>query len=245
MDSKKLIIYLVALSLLASSLVLAEKGGNSVNKSTLPPGLDKQDKNPGGDDNPTVNKSKGKSVAVVGPGKGNLSMKQVNLVVKRVMNETVRTKQKLELQLQNISNQDKQKVFRNQNRIRDAVMTLLVLRKEGNFSGGIGKNISAIARNFSNSVNKTIQAEQRIHERQGFMRMLFGGDENAAETIQSELNRNRITLQKLDRIQEQLDPGYQSLMQNQTQLIQQEQERLMELAQQEKQDKGLLGWLFK
>jgi len=245
MDSKKLIIYLIAFSLLASPIVLAKTGGNSVNKSTTPPGLDKQGKNLGSDVNPNVNKSGGKHVDAIIQGEGNVSKNQAKIVLAKVKNKTALKKQHLQLQLQNISNQDKKKIFRNQNTVREAVMTLLALKKEGNFSGGIGRNISAIARNFSNSVNKTIQAEERIMERQGFMRMLFGGDEHAANTIQAELNRNRVTLQKLEQISGQMDPEVQSLLQNQTQLVQQEQERLRQVAQKELGNKGLLGWLFK
>ncbi|MEA1925526.1 MAG: hypothetical protein U9M95_06620 [Candidatus Altiarchaeota archaeon] len=245
MDSKKIMVYLIGLSLLATPLVLAEKGGNSANKSMTPPGLEKQGKKLGGDSNPAVNKAGGKPDDAGSQSMSNSGVRHAKVVLAKVKNKTALKKQQLELELQNISNRDKLKVFRNQNTVREAVMTMLALKKEGNFSGGIGKNISAIARNFSNSVNKTIQAEQRIMERQGFMRMLFGGDENAAGTIQSQLNRNRVTLQKLQHLEGEIDPEYRNLLQNQTQLIQQEQERLRQVAQQELGDKGLLGWLFK
>ncbi|MCG2782661.1 MAG: hypothetical protein L6243_03635, partial [Candidatus Altiarchaeales archaeon] len=110
---------------------------------------------------------------------------------------------------------------------------------------GIGKNISAIAVSFNNSVKKTIQAEEAIQNRGGIMRFLFGGDEKAAAAIQSELNKNQVMLQKLETVKEGYGPEFQQLIDEQTQLMQQEQERLMQLAEEEKGDKGLFGWLFK
>lgn len=123
-------------------------------------------------------------------------------------------------------------------------MTLLALREVTNMTG-IGRNVSAIARGFNNSVNKTIQAEEAIQNRKGITRFLFGGDEKAAATIQAELNNNRVRLQKLEKVKTEYDPEFQGLIEEQIQLIEQEQNRLMQLAEKEKGDKGLLGWLFK
>ena len=196
MKPRTLLVCLIAFSLIASSFVLADKGGVAANKSSKSQGQLNKSSNPGKNNTPSVNKSKGKSVSVDKQDEGNTSSKKPKVVVAKVKNKTQLNNQMQLAQINTTGNKEKQKVFRNQNAVRETVMILLALRKEGNLSGGIGRNVSAIARNFSNSVNKTIEAEQRIMSRGGLTRMLFGGDENAAQTIQSQLNKNRVLLQK-------------------------------------------------
>lgn len=237
---KKLIILLV-LCLIFSGLVLAEKGGVA--------------RKP---DDSGNEKMQGKPANVTGSGLGdqdrNQTMDRDQLrnrsterlrVLDRVRNRTQEHKELLEAKLQNLSNRDKQKVFRNHNRVREAVMALLALREEGNLTGGIGQNISAIAREFNNSVEKTQKAEEAIVGRDGLTRFLFGGDENAAAALQAELNQNRVRIQQLERLRLQLEPEYQPYVEEQIRLMQEEQTRLQELAAREMVDKGLLGWLFK
>ena len=52
-----------------------------------------------------------------------------------------------------------QNVYQNQNQVRLAVHSLLAME---NLVGGIGKNVSQIARQFNNSVQATIRAEEKI-----------------------------------------------------------------------------------
>ena len=174
----------------------------------------------------------------------NMTHEEKKQIIAEIKNSTQKNKQMLKLELQNFSNKDKQKIFKNQNRVRETVMTLLAIGDATNMTG-IGKNISAIATSFNNSVKKTIQAEEAIQNRKGAMRLLFGGDEKAATTIQSELNKNQVMLQKLEQVKAGYGPEFQQLIEEQTQLIQQEQERLRRLAEEENSDNGLLGWLFK
>ena len=140
----------------------------------------------------------------------------------------------------------KQKVYRNQNRVREAVHNLLDMRDVLD-QRGIGQNVSEVAREFNNSVQVTLRAEERIQTRSRIMRFLVGGDENSAEEIDQEVNRNMERIQKLKRLKEQIkdDEELQQLFQEQIQQMEQEQNRLQELAQKEKKSKGLFGWLFK
>ncbi|MBN2014052.1 MAG: hypothetical protein JW778_02630 [Candidatus Altiarchaeota archaeon] len=247
---KRFIIVSLVFVLLLSAVVFAEKGGNP-----SPPGLeDKEVKGQGVDKDSPASAKDNKSSGKEAPGKSdaaglqihkNMSKAEKDQVLDQLRNKTLGNKQLLESRLENVSNRDKQKVFRNQNTVREAVMNLLALREAGNFSGGIGQNISAIARGFDNSVNKTVEAEEAIQNRAGLMRFFFGGEENAAATIQAELNQNRVRLQQLQRVREEYDPEFQAFIDEQMLLIEEEQTRLQELAQQELGDKGLLGWLFK
>ncbi len=251
---KRLIVFSVVFVLLSSGFVYAAKGDNAKN-ATHPGGVDKEVKAEDADrgssasvkENKSVGKpeSTGKSDAAKLQIHENMSGEERVQVLGFLRNQTQEKKQLLEVKLVNLSNRDKLKIFRNQNQVREAVMALLVLRDAGNFSGGIGRNISEIARGFDNSVNKTIEAEEAIQNRGGLTRFLFGGDEKAADTLQAELNQNRVRLEQLKRIREEYDPEFQAFIDEQIQLIEQEQARLQELSRRELEDKGLLGWLFK
>jgi hypothetical protein len=93
----------------------------------------------------------------------------------------------------------------------------------------------------------TGRAEQRIQARDAVTRFFAGGDETAAAELEAQIARNNAQIQNLTQLMEtpSLDPDALQLMQEQLQTIQQEQERLRLLAQQEKADRGIFGWLWK
>jgi len=141
-----------------------------------------------------------------------------------------------------------QKVYKNQNQVRTAVHSLLEMK---DIIGGIGSEVSQIAQEFNNSVQSTIKAEERIEKRNRIVRFFAGGDEEAAELIEQEVNRNRERIEQLNQLREQCDceGEIEAMLQEQIQNMEQEQERLQQLAQGEKQHKWLLGrfsnWLKK
>jgi len=137
-----------------------------------------------------------------------------------------------------------QKIYQNQNQVRLAVHTLLAME---NLTGGIGKNISAIAREFNNSIQATIRAENRIQTRSGFVRLFVGGDEKAAQEIEQQVNQNKIRIQKLKENINNCDCDEQikAMLQEQIQKMEEEQIRLQQLAEREKSNKGLFGWIWK
>ncbi|UCG95590.1 MAG: hypothetical protein JSV92_00900 [archaeon] len=134
-------------------------------------------------------------------------------------------------------------VHRNQNKVRLAVHSLLAME---NLTGGIGKNVSEIAREFNNSVQATISAEERIEKRDGLTKFLFGGDQEAAEEIEQEIGKNRERIRKIRNLMEECecDEEVRAIMREQIENMEQEQERLGEKAQKEKESKGLFGWLW-
>ena len=152
-------------------------------------------------------------------------------------------KQELEAELAGKSEKE-QNVLRNQNAVRLAVHALLEM-KDG--IGGIGQNVSAIARDFNNSIQSTIRAETRVEERSGFTRFFAGGDEAAAEEIEKEVAANRARIAELAQLRETCpcDETTRALFQEQITTMAQEQERLGELVAKEKKSKGLLGWMWK
>jgi len=135
-------------------------------------------------------------------------------------------------------------MYQNQNRVRLAVHALLAME---NLTGGIGRNVSQIAREFNNSVQASIRAEERIQTRNMLMRFFFGGDEQAAGEMEQEVNRNRERIQELRRLMQECEceEEVKAMLQEQIQNMEQEQNRIQELAQNEKKSKGIFGWLWK
>jgi len=134
-------------------------------------------------------------------------------------------------------------IYTNQNRVRLAVHALLAIEN----LTGIGQNVSQIARECNNSVQATIRAEERIQKRNMLVKFFAGGDEEAAEEIEQEVNRNQERIQELKRLMQECDCNEElkAMIQEHIQNMEQEQNRLQELAENEKNSKGIFGWLWK
>jgi len=178
---------------------------------------------------------------------GNLTIKQKTQSkfgnVSQVKQMIQEKKQEINQEMQSLG-EKQQKIYQNQNRVREAVHALLAME---NLTGGIGRNVSQIAREFNNSVQATIRVEERIQTRNMLLRFLLGGDEEAAQEMEQEVNQNRVRIQQLKQLMEECDcdDEVKAMLQEQIQNMEQEQNRLQELAQNEKKSKGLFGWLWK
>ncbi len=150
---------------------------------------------------------------------------------KREMNQEMQLMEKTE-----------QKVYQNQNQVREAVQTLLSLE---DLAPGIGSQVSQIAREFNNSVQATIIAEEKIQKRSALARFFMGGEKNAAEEMEKELNQNQQRIQELNRLKEQCACGEEvkTMIQEQIQNMEQEQVRLQQLTEREKNANGVFGWI--
>jgi len=135
-----------------------------------------------------------------------------------------------------------QKVYQNQNEVRLAVHSLLAME---DLVGGIGPQVSEIAKDFDNSVQATIRAEESIQNRNMIVRFFAGGDQEAAGEIEREVNQNKIRVQQLKQLREQCDcdEEVKNMFQEQIQNMEQEQNRLQQLAEKEKHTKGIWGWI--
>lgn len=133
-----------------------------------------------------------------------------------------------------------QKVYQNQNQVRLAVHSLLGME---DLVGGIGPQVSQVAQDFNNSVQATIRAEEKIQNRNRIVRFFAGGDREAAGEIEQEVNRNRERIQQLRQLKEQCDCDneVQAIFQEQIMNMEQEQNRLDQLAQNEKEYQWVLG----
>jgi hypothetical protein len=142
--------------------------------------------------------------------------------------------------LRNVSSGEREQ-FRNENEVRLAVHTLLEME---NVSGGIGRNVSAIAREFNNSASSAKTFEGRIRNRNTITRFLFGGDRDAAREIANLTARNRDRILELEQILtgSSLDADSRALMEDQVLIMQKEQERLDQLSKREQEDRGFFSW---
>jgi len=150
-------------------------------------------------------------------------------------------KQEMSQEMQELSNVQ-QKVYQNQNKVREAVHALLSLE---DLAPGIGPQVSQIAKEFNNSVQATIMAEEKIQKRNAFVRFFVGGEKNAAGEMEQELNQNQQRIQELKQLKEECASGEEvkTMMQEQIQNMDQEQVRLQQLAEKEKNTNGVFGWV--
>ena len=133
------------------------------------------------------------------------------------------------------------KAYENQNEVRTAVYGLLTI---GDLAGGIGKKISEVAKQFNNSIQQTIKAEETIRNRNRIVRFFAGGDQETAEELQNLVDQNRIRLQQLKELKNQADceEEVKTLMQEQIQSMEQGQTKLQEMIQNERDARGIWGW---
>lgn len=141
--------------------------------------------------------------------------------------------------LRNISSGERERV-KNENEVRIAVTTLLDVE---DLSGGIGRNVSAIARDFNNSASSMRKLEDRIQSRNSVVRLLFGGDREAARELAAETARNNARIVELQQLinSGSLDTELRATIEDQVRIITLEQERLQQLSTREQEDRGLFG----
>ena len=142
--------------------------------------------------------------------------------------------------LLNVSSADRERV-KNENEVRLAVHTLLEM--EG-LSGGIGRNVSEIAREFNNSASSARTFEDRIQSRNAITRLFFGGDRDAARELANLTVQNKARITQLQQMisSTTLDPEVKALMEDQLRIMEKEQERLEQVSKREQEDRGFFGW---
>jgi hypothetical protein len=161
--------------------------------------------------------------------------------ISRVREENRREHEELNATLLNISAGQREQV-KNQNEVRIAVHSLLAME---NLTGGIGRNVSAIARDFNNSASAARALEDRIQNRNTIIRLFFGGDRDAAGELANLSAENRARIRELQQLMNSssLDADVRTAMEEQVRILEKDQLRLEQLATREEQDRGLFGWI--
>ena len=138
------------------------------------------------------------------------------------------------------ANQD---IVENANLVRLAVHSFLASKI---LLGGIGQQVSEIAKQMNGSVATTTNAEAAIQARGFWTVLLFGGDSAAASVIAREVARNQQHIDTLTKLlnQANVSADIQVTLSAQIAAIQDAQARLQDLAQKEQSQWGLFSWRF-
>ena len=251
------IVLLVCLVLMSSLVFAVGQGSNDTGTGSDAVGADQgsdaagadQGSNNSNEETGSANTSQGQPVttAVQTNNQGVSQQLQNKEQVQTQLDDLKQSMQQKQQQLNTESEGSGEKVqqmMKNQNQVRVAAQTLSQM--EG-LLGNKGSQISAIAKEFNNSVQAKINAEEKIQTRSAFSRFFTGGDKGAAEDIEAQVTQNQQQIQELKQLKEETDcdEDVKAMMQEQIQQMEDEQQRLQGLAQKEKNSKGLFGWIWK
>ncbi|MFZ2500421.1 MAG: hypothetical protein WAW90_00325 [Minisyncoccia bacterium] len=158
-------------------------------------------------------------------------------------------KQKIEKRMRELNNEeasstpDRKDIMKNANEVRLAVHSLLASK---DLLGGIGQQVSEIAREINHSVATTTDAEVKIHSRGFFTHLFFGGDKTSAEVITKEAEQNQVRIDSLTALlaQANVPADIQAILSAQITALKDAQARLQEVAQAEQKAWGLFSWRF-
>jgi len=248
MRSIKSIVWLVCLILVSSVVFAQGKGINEPGTGIENPEIKEAGQGTGqgldeGEFQEQKDSATGPQIQNQGESQQIQDKEQVQAQVNDIKQQLQQKQQQMNKEAEDVGGK-KSEILKNQNRVRIAAQTLSQM---ANMMGGIGKEVSEIAKNFNNSVEATVRAEEKIQTRSGFARFFVGGDEEAAEELDQEVQQNQQRIQELKQLREQCecDEEVKEMMQEQIQQMEQEQTRLQQLAQAEKKSKGLFGWILK
>jgi len=137
---------------------------------------------------------------------------------------------------------DIRKILEDAAPMRVAVHALLA--SQNLLGGGIGTQVSDIARKVDDSVATTTNAEAQIQSRGFFSKLLFGGDKKAAGVISDQVAQNQENIQKLAGLLSDASTtaDVKAELETQIQAIQTEQARLQSVAQTQSKLWGIFSW---
>lgn len=133
--------------------------------------------------------------------------------------------------------------IKNANPVRLAVHSLLASK---DLLGGIGQQVSEIAREMNDSVASTTAAEAKAESRGFLTRLFFGGDRVAADVIAKEVGENNERIADLEALlgEAGVAADVQVTLSAQIDALKDAQMRLEALAQREQKLWGLFSWRF-
>jgi hypothetical protein len=160
----------------------------------------------------------------------------LKIKLKEKMNET-------ELEIHSAGIKDQQ-VIQNQTSLLAGIQALQLVNE---LAAEYGSNITEIEAGLEDSLNATTLAEVRIKDRNQVIRFFTGGDDAAARQIEREIDRNQDRIQEMQQLIDQCNCSQElkDVLHDQIREMEQEQDRLRDLAQNELEDKGLIGWIWK
>ncbi|MDD5552082.1 MAG: hypothetical protein PHI88_02930 [Candidatus Pacebacteria bacterium] len=110
----------------------------------------------------------------------------------------------------------------------------------------IGENVKEMIQEQTRSVESVSEALNRIQNRNLILRFLIGPDYNEIKKIKGEIEKNRLRIQELNQVMNQLqNEGQEKEIQEQIQLLEQENTNLKELIEETEGRFSLFGWLVR
>ena len=158
-------------------------------------------------------------------------------------------KQKIENRKQELEDEEAsttpkfKEAVKNANEVRLAVHALLASKE---LIGGIGQQVSEIAKDMNDSVATTTNAEAKMQSRGFFTRLFFGGDSATADVLSQAVAQNQQRIDDLDKLLAEtgVSAGVRAVLNAQVRAIQEAQTRLQDLAEKEQKMWGLFSWRF-
>lgn len=134
-------------------------------------------------------------------------------------------------------------VVKRANPVRLAVHALLDSRE---LLGGIGQQVSEIAKEMNDLNATTTRMEIKMHSRGFLTRLFFGGDKDSAEIISQMVKRNQELITTLTTLLDQttLSVNMRAMLTEQITALENAQIRLSNLAQKEEHAWGFFSWRF-
>ncbi len=183
-------------------------------------------------------------VATPSPIENNDAVRQNDQDRERLQLFITDQKRQLDQEQTRLQEQDRL-IYQNQDRTLLGAAILEQVQKTGN---NINPVLSQIASQLKTSTQATIRLEQQLQLRNSLMLFLFGSDKNSVNQMEQEVNKNMQLLKNAQQISNDCsscDAQTRATLQEQIRIMTQEQNRLLNLASQEKNKNGILGWLFK
>ncbi len=133
--------------------------------------------------------------------------------------------------------------YAHENQVRNAVFALLAAEN----MTGIGPLVAEVAREYNASINVQWRDEMALEQRSGIMLMLFGGEREAANRIRMQAEENERRIEEIRGIiltSSSTDPALSTILLEELEQMEEEQQRLNERAEIEEQKRGIFSWFF-
>jgi len=174
----------------------------------------------------------------------NSNKTEVMQKIKKMLNE-----QKMLMENRSKGNETMAKT-KNKEMIRVEVMkkTATILEMLANVTENkeVKEKLIMVAKQCNETATNVQKAQERIEKRSKIMRILFGGDLKAAKELMQEKERIQEQIQVLENVLNQTQNSYErEIIQEQIRALQKEMEQIQEVAQQQEQEKGIFGWIFR
>ena len=110
-----------------------------------------------------------------------------------------------------------------------------------------GRDLSGLEAGIEDSLRITTRAESRIRSRNAVVKFLVGGDDQAVQELEREIN---LTGERIAELRSLVDScttcseQVKEVLRERVQEMEQEQERLREVASRELNNQGIIGWIW-